>query len=223
MQSKKWGHLGLGVLLLSSQAVYADISGKVFRDLNANGVFDTGASFNEEGASGVTVKAFDATGVEKASATSAADGIYTLTGLASGADYRLEFSWSESWLKSGAAGGTSVQFVQDGATGVNFAVLNPDDFSNTTNPYLAIPQYINGDAQASTTIAAQTGLFVFPYTATSTDYTNQTPPPVAKATIGQIGATWGSAYQRSTHTLYTAAVVRRFVGLGPLGIGYLQG
>ena len=85
---------GLGSLLtLVPLTVHADISGKVFRDFNANGTLDTGASFNEVGQAGITVKAFDATGTEKASATSGADGSYALTGLTSGADYRLEFSW----------------------------------------------------------------------------------------------------------------------------------
>ncbi|MEB4589935.1 SdrD B-like domain-containing protein [Candidatus Thiothrix sp. Deng01] len=214
-----WRSLGVGILLIFSQAVHADISGKVFRDFDGDGVLTANSSFNEVGMAGVTVRAFDATGVEKATAVSASDGSYSLAGLANGADYRLEFSWPESWLKSGAAGGTAVQFVKDGATGVDFAVLNPDDFSNTTNPYLVIPQYINGDSQASGTIADQAGLFVFPYGATSADYTNQTPAPVVKATMGQIGATWGTAFQRSTQTLYTSAALRRFVGFGPLGIG----
>ncbi|OQX02947.1 MAG: hypothetical protein BWK73_41060, partial [Thiothrix lacustris] len=113
-----WQLVGAGILLLSSTAVLADISGKAFRDFNANGTFDTGASFNEVGAAGVTVKAFaaaDPASTPSATATSGADGTYTLTGLTGGADYRLEYSWAESWLKPGAADGTSVQFVKDGA------------------------------------------------------------------------------------------------------------
>ncbi|QLQ32977.1 MAG: hypothetical protein HZT40_16805 [Candidatus Thiothrix singaporensis] len=92
-------------LVLVSQLVHADISGKTFRDFNANGAFDSSAAFHEVGVAGITVKAFDAAGVQAATATSAADGSYTLAGLNSGADYRLEFSWPENWLKAGAAGG----------------------------------------------------------------------------------------------------------------------
>ena len=57
--------MGATALLLSASVAQADISGKVFRDFNANGVFDSGAGFNEVGAAGVTVKAFDASGTCK--------------------------------------------------------------------------------------------------------------------------------------------------------------
>ncbi len=214
-----WHLLGAGILLVSSQAVLADISGKVFHDFNANGTFDSEAGFNEVGIADVSVKAFDASGVQiGATAISNAAGQYTLTGLVSGTDYRVEFSWAESWLKPGVAGGTSVQFAKDGATTVNIALNNPDDYVSTTKPYLAIPQYINGNASAAG-VADQTGLYVFPFDANSADYLTQTPVPITKATIGQIGATWGTAYQRKTKTLYASAVLRRFAGLGPLGTG----
>ena len=73
-----WHSMSAGILLLSSQAVLADISGKVFRDFNANGAFDTSATFNEVGMGGVTVKAFDATGAQVgAAATTGADGSYS--------------------------------------------------------------------------------------------------------------------------------------------------
>ena len=210
---------GLGSLLtLVPLTVHADISGKVFRDFNANGTLDTGASFNEVGQAGITVKAFDATGTEKASATSGADGSYALTGLTSGADYRLEFSWVESWLKSGANGGTSVQFVKDGVANANFALLDPNEYAQS-NPYVVIPRYIKGDPTAASNIASQIGLYAFPFDATSPNENTQTPLPVGKASIGQVGATWGVAYQRNTKTLYASAVLRRQAGFGPLGIG----
>ena len=144
MQNNK--HLWLGVLgatLLIPNAALANISGKVFRDFNANGTFDTSVNFNEVGFAGTTVKAFDATGTQVATTTSGADGAYTLTGLTSGATYRLEFSWAESWLQSGVAGGTSVQFVQDGVSGINFAVQDPTDYSQP-NPQIATSQFLVG-------------------------------------------------------------------------------
>ena len=209
---------GVGVLLLSSQAALADISGKVFRDFNANGTFDTGSTSQDVGVAGVTVTAFDAAGLEKTHVTSGADGAYVLP-LTDGANYRLEFSWAQSWLKAGAAvGGTSVQFVKDGATSANLPLGNVNDDSPTTLPYLAIPNYINGNPTAAG-VGDKPGLYVVPYNALSTDETNQTPTPIVKATVGQIGSTWGVAYQRSTKTLYASAVLRRFVGFGPLGTG----
>lgn len=207
----------LAFMLMSD--VYADISGKVFRDFNSNGSFDSGVSLTETGMAGISVKAFDSTGTQVgATASSAADGSYTLTGLSAGVDYRVEFSWAETWLQSSAAGGSSVQFVKDGVTGVDFAVSDPNEYAHTHNPYLAIPQYINGNA-SSTGISDRPSLFVIPFNAHSPDSMTQIPQPAVKASIGQTGATWGVAYQPSHQTLYTSAVIRRFSGLGPLGIG----
>ncbi|QLQ33649.1 MAG: hypothetical protein HZT40_20880 [Candidatus Thiothrix singaporensis] len=155
--------LGLigGAWLLLSSIAYADISGKVFRDFNANGVFDTGAGFNETGQAGVTVKAFDAAGTEKASATSAADGAYTLTGLSAGADYRIEFSWAEPWLKASTSGGTSVQFAKDGATDVHFALNAPEDFSQA-NPQLITTNFAVGEP-TDANVTGQPRLIEFAY------------------------------------------------------------
>ena len=135
MKSYKQLWLGtLGATLFVPQMVLADISGTVFRDFNANGSLDSGA-ITDAGIAGVTVKAFNAAGAQVgATATSDASGHYALTGLTNGADYRVEFAWTQTWLKPSAAGGTAVQFVKDGAT-ANFALHNPNEH-NTTLPYL---------------------------------------------------------------------------------------
>lgn len=49
------GCLGVGTLFLSASVAHATISGKVFRDTNANGVNDTA----EVGVPGITVNAYD--------------------------------------------------------------------------------------------------------------------------------------------------------------------
>jgi uncharacterized repeat protein (TIGR01451 family) len=217
---KHWQPFGLGALLLSSPSVYADISGKVFRDFNANGVFDTGASFKEMGMVGVTIKAFDATGAEKASATSGVDGTYTLN-IADSADYRVEFSWAQSWLKNGSAGGTSVQFVKGDASNVNAAVSNPADYcqadpivsttyfwplvQDTTNPTLVGVPYSAG------------------VTAPSAEaYKLSSWQDVAPVTLGeskQLGAIFGIAWNRKDNYLYAAAMKEQYVGFGPGGRG----
>lgn len=109
MLNKQWSW---GALLLMLPIVgHADISGRVFQDFNANGTFDSQVNFNEIGVANVTVKAFDATGAQVALTNSAADGLYTLTGLSSGKAYRIEFFWSDSSLKpgTGVTSSTSVQ------------------------------------------------------------------------------------------------------------------
>lgn len=214
-------YAGVG-LLLSAAVVQADISGKVFRDFNANGTFDTGASFNEVGAAGVTVKAFDVTGAETAVATSGADGAYTLTGLTAAADYRVEFSWAESWLKPGVAGGTSVQFVKDGATGINVALQAPDEYSSSADPRMAISTYRNGSGVGSTDGAIQS--FQRSSSGLNSQFTASDgiqgtgPQPDDEATLGEVGSTWGIAWQANKKRIYAASFLKRHVGLAK-GLG----
>lgn len=222
LSSKHYGIVAVYVLL--APYVQADISGKVFRDFNANGVFDTGGGLNEVGQAGLTVKAFDAAGVEKASATSAANGSYTLTGLASGADYRVEFSWAEAWLKSSVAGGSSVQFVQDGATGVDLGVNNPLDYSQADATIsVSTPVAIVGPSNQTVAIGrdyrSYAALVRFPFTATGKPSDPGYIPPISLATHAQIGSTSGAAFHRESKRLFVAAYSKRAVGFGPSGPG----
>ncbi|QTR50272.1 SdrD B-like domain-containing protein [Candidatus Thiothrix anitrata] len=230
MQNKK--HLWLGVLgatLLIPNAAFADISGKVFRDFNANGVFDTSANFSEVGFAGATVKAFDATGTQVATTTSGADGAYTLTGLTSGADYRVEFSWAESWLKPGTAGGTATQFVKDGASNINMALNNPLDYSQPNDEVavsVAIVGPTNQPVAAGRDYRNFGALVKFPITATGKPASPWGDPaspgyvaPTTLATHQQIGSTSGAAYQRENKHLFVAAYAKRAVGFGSGGPG----
>ena len=222
--------VGYGALLMCwSVQVYADISGTVFRDFNANGLFDTGAAFNEVGIAGITVKAFAADAASSspsASALSGADGSYALNGLAVGQPYRLEFSWSAAWLKPGAAGGTSVQFALDGATGIHFAVGDPNDYwDNTQVPRYVVPQYWNGLASAN---SSSTGVGSTLYTSTGLNSNYQDydgiagtgPIPREDLTVSQVGSVWGEAYHKTQKHLYLTTFLKRHVGMAD-GTGYI--
>lgn len=216
-KSSKYGVLWVAFAACAPYA-QADISGLVFQDFNGNGSLDSSASFKELGLAGATVKAFAANGAQVgATANSAADGSYTLTGLTAGQEYRLEFSWAESWLSPHVVSNTSVQFVQDGSSSANLALISAEAYTSSTDPYLLIPQYLGG-AYNAPDFGNQQGLVVFTHAATATA-TTQTPPATVKASFGQTGATWGVAYQRSKKTAYASAVIRRHSGLGPLGTG----
>ena len=62
--------------MLASHAAYADISGKVFRDFNANGTQDNSSGFNERGVGGVAVSCTDSAGGSGSTTTSADDHKY---------------------------------------------------------------------------------------------------------------------------------------------------
>lgn len=161
MALNRWQVGALGIFLSLSSTVYADINGQVFRDFNANGNFDNTPSFAELGVAGVTVKAFDSAGVLAATATSTASGTYTLSGLTAGAPYRLEFSWAETWLKPGAAGGTSTQFVKDGTSTADLALSSPEEYSQD-NPQIATSNFLVGEP-TDPNVAGKPGVLEFAY------------------------------------------------------------
>lgn len=187
------------------------ITGTVFRDFNANGARDTG----EPGVGEITVTAYADTGAVVATVTTDATGAYTLT-VAPGSTVRVEFTGWPGYLQPGPGGpdsGTTVLFATEGNTNVNVGLLNPAEYCQT-NPTLATPLYINGDPLLGGTTANRDVLVSFTYNLSGTS-----PPPVRLALASQIGATWGLAYQRSSSTLFAAALMKRHVGFGPLGPG----
>ncbi|NJM42662.1 MAG: hypothetical protein HC853_18945, partial [Anaerolineae bacterium] len=205
----------LGAPLVANAAA-GDVTGMVFSDYNANGTRDTtGTSPNfaiDNGVAGITATAYLTNNVVAATATTNASGVYTLTGLANGTPYRVEFSGYQALGYESAPQGTnnksSVRFVTGGAatvTSVDFGVLKPNDYCQN-NPQICLPVYKNGNA--SSTLMAMTRL--------NWDASG-TPPTIAQQ--NQIGSTWGLAYKRDTKQLFASALVKRHAGLGPLGLG----
>ncbi|MFT4029857.1 MAG: DUF5979 domain-containing protein [Protaetiibacter sp.] len=218
-----------GVLVAASpaSAVDGEISGTVFRDFNQNGVYDSGNSVisglaNDEGLAGITVTAVDGAGVTTGTATTAADGSYTLsvTGAISDA-IRVEFSgWSSPYEPSGTGGtgasnGTSVQFVTLGDTGVDFALNAPEDYSQD-NPPLVISIQRAGvptGYSASENASAVAGIpYGAGYTSTST-YQSDFSARVVLATFGEVGAVEGVVYQPQSDTVFALATYKRHSGL----------
>lgn len=185
----RWHIAGIGVLFLMAPAAHANISGKIFNDFNANGAFDSGSGVNETGIAGVSVKAFDASGIQVGpTATSAADGSYALTGLSNGKTYRVEFSWGNAWLKEGVAGGTSVQFAANGTTGVNAALSNPEQYCEV-NPKVAVTRMIPDNQTAKPVVLS------FDYNSSGENRSTLT--ALAHGS-DRLGTTWGAAYRRES-------------------------
>ncbi|MFN8489132.1 MAG: SdrD B-like domain-containing protein [Caldilineaceae bacterium] len=206
------------------------ITGKVFRDYNSDGQITANGTVTDTGVSGVTITAYDKNGNAVGSATSAADGTYTINPTAVG-PYRIVFTNLPVGYEPTAHGsqsGTTTQFVTNaaGATGVNLGINIPDDYSQA-NPRVAIPVHTAG-ANTPTNTAVR-ALYSFTYAAPKTGDSTGIPDmlqtgsgvenPTTDATQGQIGATWGLGYDRQDKRLFAAAVLQRQVGLGPLGLG----
>jgi len=208
--------------LVMAMAAQAQITGSVFRDFNGNGTQDA----NEPLVSGVTVNAYLANslipcGTATTSGSTAPN--YALAGCGT-APVRVEFVIPTSGVcvasgvdyssLSGGAYGTSVQFANGNSTGVNFAVHNPDDYNQgTTNVAAFVPCYVNGDPLGGGTSGAMDWFVGFPYTNTGTT------APAKKVDGTVIGSVWGVAYSKQAQKVFTAAFIKRHVGLGANGSG----
>lgn len=201
---------------LSGSIKSQTVSGFVFRDFNSNGVFDTTATYKEVGASGVTVTAYNAANISVNSTITDSKGNYTLT---TGAGFfRIEFTnftTSDFTSFHGSNNNSSVQFVSGGKTNVNFALNYPQNYCETTDPFMFTPCYVNGDALKTGSNSKSDPVLVgFKYSSNV-----EFPPSMtAVAVNSQIGTTWGIAYQRESQFLFASAFLKRYSGFGPSGI-----
>ncbi len=207
---------GLAALLWLTGTAYAQITGTVFQDYNANGIRDAG----EPGQSGVNVRVFRASSELLAGTTTDGNGGYSLTP-SGAAPFRVEFSSLGSGYVEGAAGpgsGTSVQFVYSTKATADLGIYKPGDYFCKPNPRVAVACYVNGnplaDIDAPGTASVQNALVSLPY-----DSQGLTPTVTHFTTLGTIGAVWGLAYQKESRKLFSAAFIKRHAGLGPQGTG----
>ncbi|MFN8487364.1 MAG: SdrD B-like domain-containing protein [Caldilineaceae bacterium] len=199
------------------------ISGKVFVDYNSDGLITANGVTTDTGVSGVTITAYDKNGASVGSATSAANGTYTINPTGAG-PYRVVFSNLPSGYEPtthGSQNGTSTQFVTSaaGASNVNLGINQPCDYCQA-NPSLTTNLYVYATSTSGTIYN-----FAYNYT-TATDgningtgprpYSPARPLPTALVDNTVVGATWGLAWQRDSRTLYAAAYLKRHATFGPL-------
>ncbi len=202
----------------------------VFRDIDADGVWDAG----EPGQGGITVTAtcvaddggtaisYDDVYAPPTTTTTAADGSFTLTGANVRGQCRVEFSIPaamQSFLQPGVAttavaapnsAGSFVQFVTAAtpAPTVTTSVNNPAEFTNAASAPRVATIIQHGGDPAQGDSATFDSLVTFNYNGTGL---------AGQATAQTLGSVWGLAYQRSTGTLFTSAMLKRHSGMGPSG------
>lgn len=214
----------------NSQAA-ATVTGRVFQDYNGNGTYDTsGTAPNlaiDVGLANITVTAYDPAGVNRGSTTTSANGTYSLSATGNG-PYRIEFTnvpsgyFPSARSTDSVTGGTTtnagstVQFINNvNTTDVNLALNRPREYSQN-NPQVAIPAYYAGSGVGN----AKEALVTFPYNVNglSTQFGGTQTDWVERSDFQTIGSTWGQGYQRSRKRLFTAAFLKRHMGLGPRGM-----
>ncbi len=208
----------LFVASLFTNTYAQNVTGKVFRDFDANGQ-QTSISPIEPAVAGVTVKAFKADGTQAGSTvTTLANGTYSIT-VGTSSQVRIEFSNFPSSYYSGPKGsssGTSIQFVNGGGT-ANLGINYPSDYCGTTDPKLVTPCYTNGTPLNGGNSATEPAIVSIPYTPSGDGTGTSENTKVAQAS--EVGATWGMAYQRSSKFIFTSALLKRHSGFGSGGPG----
>jgi len=209
-----------------ANAADGTVTGTVYQDFNSNGANDTAVASGQAtdiGIAGITVKAFDSTGALVGETTSGASGNYTLTmtGAATSA-VRVEFSLPTSGplaaMKPSFAGtqnGTTIRFVDIGATAVDIGFNVPGEFCQN-NPNLSISRLCAGagasvDSSASAWVTRYDG---GPYTTAhgfSDRYADWSATKVA--TKSETGSILGMTWDPSTRKVYHSAYVRRHAEL----------
>ena len=217
------------LMLFLSISSYAQVSGIVFNDFNANGTKENTATYNEVDMAGVVVNATNPAGAALTVAytgggtSTNTTGNYTVTGGTAG-QIRLEFVMPDSYTfaSSGASGGTTVMFPSGIAQ--NLAVNYPQDYSQAS-PNLILPCYVGGALTGpNKTYPAIVKFGYFGSSGTISGDANGIPtpysgPPTAITDHQHVGAVYGVAYERSSKKAYVGAVLRRHVVFGPQGPG----
>lgn len=194
----------------------AGLGGTVFKDFNADGVHDPGEL---TGLPDIVIRAVTKTG-SVLTTTSDSIGKYTLAIPSAAYPVRVEFSniptYAGNGTPNGPDGRTTVQFVNSPDCAVDLGVLNAQEFCQS-DPLIILPCFVNGDPlSAGAASGSMDALVAFPYTLRGNKDMSQMTP---LATASQVGSLWGTAYNKFTKRLYTSAVMRRHVGLGPAGLG----
>ncbi len=203
-------------------AAPATVTGSVFLDFGADGTRGTTGTQVDRGIGGITVTAYGDGGAACGSATTAADGSYSISHTCSTSTVRIEATWDESDSRflgikpsiHGANNASTVQFVADNATNVDIAVLRPSDYCGT-NPRLAVSCFLNGSATNDLATAKSVSRFDWAASGDGRGAVNRF------AQRQDTGAVWGIASSRKTGDVYSAAVLRRHIGLGSGGLGQI--
>jgi SdrD B-like domain/SprB repeat len=209
-------HIVIILLLIVTVApLNAQVSGRVFQDFNANGTFNSTATYKEVGQYGVIVNAYDpnnillSTTYTGGGSTTNNTGEYAVTGGTLG-QIRLEFILPDgfTFASNGENGGTTVMFPTTATQ--DLAVNYPTDFCNTS-PSVASTTYVSVPGTNGTN-----GLSTFPYGNTGANAPGKLDLNSPYSTIGSV---WGMTYQRETNTLFSSAFMKRHTAFGTGGTG----
>jgi len=203
--------------VVAAEAAAAPITGTVWRDHNQNGEQDN----RDPGWEGVTVTATDPAGAVTGTAVSGADGSFSIVGTDDTIQYRITYSWTEPFLRPTAVGpdtAGSVQFVNGGGV-ASFGLANPADFCAADEAVVvfATTCFVNGDPTTADAFNADVEAIVAVPRANGIAG-NGLPDAIKLAEAGQLGSTYGLAFEPVSNRLFASSYLKRHVGLGASGL-----
>jgi len=217
----------------ASAAVGDTISGIAWQDYSGDGKKET----TDPVLAGIQIKAVDDAGNETATVITGPDGSYTLTLPSAAQKWRVVATipntpewaqWREGYI--GPDNDSTVQFVDAGATGVDFSFQVPSYF---TEPNPAVYSPIARFGALTGGNATKNAGVVVPWDATTTPQAaantaqknaNEYDASMWQVPFSQIGSTNGTAWKRSgtqngVGRLFVGSYLKSAVALGPGGIG----
>ncbi|MFT7608328.1 MAG: hypothetical protein ACI9MX_001388 [Candidatus Aldehydirespiratoraceae bacterium] len=224
--------LGIAAGLQLASAASGNIDGAAFSDYNADGAIGS----REPGIPGVEVVAVDGAGNRTTPFFTDTDGNYTIDlSLAAGdsldgGPYRVEFAGWPAHLQEtpvGADNGSSIQFASAADANISLGLATPSDYCHE-NPDIAAPCFVYAGIGNAANEAAVVSVG---WDWADNNSRNNSNGPIdwqrdgdgnpavetTLATIGEVGAVWGEAWDHDRNAIYVAAFVKRHTNLGPTG------
>lgn len=211
--------VALNILQLNAQCTGTDVGGKVFIDIPANGNTANTYGFkdtNEQGLVGVVVAVTDDDGVVQMTTTDI-NGDWDVSSPVF--PVRVEFSWSQTWLKEspfGVSENSSLRMVLSNDCSVNLGLFSPNEYTRNVTPDWVSHVRIAGSSIGNNLPSLQTVHYTDSQLSSDfEDYdgvAGEGPPASIDATVAQLGSTWGKTFQTSRQRMFVASTLWRHVG-----------
>jgi SdrD B-like domain len=176
------------VSFISSFSINAQVSGRIYKDYNANGVWDSTATYLDQGRLGTVVQVYDKKGILKGSTTTDANGKYFIPNVSG--DLRLQVTlpayYTDGFITSiNKHSQSNVQFIKAPAINVDLGMNFGDDYCGT-DPKMIVACYSVGIGGQS-----EDAIVSMPYSASGV---NPSLKSMMNSPIQQMGSVWGGAY-----------------------------
>jgi hypothetical protein len=199
------------ILFIKSISMNAQVSGRIYKDFNANGIWDSTATHLDEGSLGTLVQVYDKKGILKGSATTNANGKYFIPNISG--DLRLQVIVPAYYTDGFITGAnknsqSNIQFIKAPATNVDLGVNFGDDYCGN-DPKMIVSCYSVGIGGQS-----EDAIVTLPYSASGKDASVK---QMMNSPMQYMGCLWGGAYQKTSGSFFTGAFMKRHAAFGAGG------